>query len=150
MLAEDGLVGLDMFDPDHSDLLLLDLNLPGKGGWDVVERITSVSPLLPIIVITGQPNQCEMATAAGVGALMGKPLDVPFLLQTITELLDEPAEQRLERLVGRLNHLRLSPPCNVQAAVATNKRVTTTASRKRPGKDDPRLESARLSPELTR
>src|SRR5664279_1298420 len=88
LLAEDGLVGLDMFDPAQTDLLLLDLNLPGKCGWDVVERITSVSPLLPIIVITGQRNQCEMATAAGVGALMGKPLDVPFLLQTITELLD--------------------------------------------------------------
>jgi DNA-binding response OmpR family regulator len=108
VLAADGQEGIDKFDPEHIDLLLLDLNLPRKGGWDIFERITSINSLLPIIIITGRENQYDMAAAAGAGALMEKPLDVPFLLQTITELLTEPPETRIERLAGLHNCVWLS------------------------------------------
>jgi DNA-binding response OmpR family regulator len=100
VLAADGQEGLERFDPERIDLLLLDLNLPARSGWDLFERITSINPLLPIIMITGRDNQWELASAAGVGALMEKPLDVPFLLQTMTALLAEPAEVRLNRVAG--------------------------------------------------
>jgi len=96
----DGLEALDELDRNSIDLLLLDLNLPRKSGWDVFERVTSTNPLLPIIIITGKDEQLKMAAAAGVGALMEKPLDVPLLLKTITELLAEPPDTRLKRLVG--------------------------------------------------
>lgn len=99
-LAANGREGLDQFDPANVDLLLLDLNLPQKSGWDLFERFSSMNPLIPIIIITGRDNQYKLAAAAGVGALMEKPLDVPLLLQTITALLAEPAETRLKRLVG--------------------------------------------------
>jgi two-component system response regulator RegX3 len=99
-LAANGQEGLDEFDPAHVDLLLLDLNLPAKSGWDLFERFSFINPLLPIIIITGRDNQYKMAAAAGVGALMEKPLDVPLLLQTISALLAEPVEDRLKRLVG--------------------------------------------------
>jgi DNA-binding response OmpR family regulator len=99
-LAANGQDGLDQFDPAHVDLLLLDLNLPGKSGWDLFEQFSSINPLLPIIIITGRDNQYRLAAAAGVGALMEKPLDVPLLLQMIAALLAESAEIRLKRLVG--------------------------------------------------
>ena len=99
-LAANGQEGLDQFDPAHVDLLLLDLNLPAKSGWDLFERFSFINPLLPIIIITGRDNQYKLAAGAGVGALMEKPLDVPLLLQTIAALLAEPAETRLKRLVG--------------------------------------------------
>jgi hypothetical protein len=47
------------------------------------------------------PDQYPFALAAGVAALMEKPLDLPLLLQTIDELLVEPMEARLSRLTGR-------------------------------------------------
>jgi two-component system, LuxR family, response regulator TtrR len=99
-LAANGQEGLDKFDPARVDLLLLDLNLPAKSGWDLFERFSFINPLLPIIIITGRDNQYKLAAAAGVGALMEKPLDVPVLLQTIAALLAEPAEIRLRGLVG--------------------------------------------------
>ena len=80
LLAADGSEALDRFNPAEIDLLLLDLALPMKSGWDVFERMTSINPLLPIIIITGRDGQRDLAAAAGVGALMEKPLDVPLLL----------------------------------------------------------------------
>ena len=109
LLAADGQEALERFDPREIDLLLLDLTLPVKSGWDVFERMTSLNPLLPIIIITGRDRQRDLATAAGVGALMEKPLDIPLLLQTITELLAEPVESRLKRLAGVEESLRHFP-----------------------------------------
>jgi DNA-binding response OmpR family regulator len=100
-LAANDQEGLEQFDSASIDLVLLDLNLPAKSGWDVFERFTSLNPLVPIIIITGRNHQDKLAAAAGVGALMEKPLNVPLLLRTITALLAEPAESRLKRLVGR-------------------------------------------------
>jgi DNA-binding response OmpR family regulator len=110
MLAADGQEGLEQFDSQHIDLLLLDLNLPAKSGWDLFERFSSTNPLLPIIIITGRHNQYNLAAAAGVGALMEKPLDVPLMLQTIAALLVEPPEARLKRLVGLNSDVRYAPP----------------------------------------
>lgn len=88
------------FNPRQIDLLLLDLNLPIQDGWDAFERITNEAPALPIIITTGEASQYDIAMAAGVGALMEKPLDAPQLLQTIRELLAEPKLARLRRLCG--------------------------------------------------
>ena len=75
--------------------------MPVKGGWDTFERLTAANPALPIIVITARPNQLFTAAGAGVGALLEKPLDFPRLLKTIQELLAEPIETRLARMVGK-------------------------------------------------
>jgi len=83
------------------DLVLLDLNMPVKNGWDTFERLTAANPLVPVIVITGRPNQLFTAVGAGVGALLEKPLDIPRLLQTVSALLTESVEVRLARLAGR-------------------------------------------------
>ena len=54
---------------------------------------------MPVIMITARPHQPEQGKAAGVDALMEKPLDLPLLLQTIRELLDE-ADQRRAGMVS--------------------------------------------------
>jgi DNA-binding NtrC family response regulator len=46
------------------------------------------------------------AAAAGVGALMEKPLDATQLLQTIEQLLAESKEDRLRRLCGHKRDTR--------------------------------------------
>ena len=85
-------------------IALLDLNMPVKGGWDTFEQLTAINPLLPIIVITARTGQYPMATAAGVAALMEKPLDIPLLLETMRKLLAEPAGVRLARIAGQAPH----------------------------------------------
>ena len=85
-------------------IVLLDLNMPVKGGWDTFEQLTAINPLLPIIIITARPDQHALADAAGVAALMEKPLEIPLLLETMRKLLAEPPEMRLARIAGRNPH----------------------------------------------
>ena len=79
------------------DLLLVDLNMPLKNGWATLDRLIEVNPSLPVLIVTGQPNQSEMAEAAGVSALVEKPIDVPALLQLIHTLLAGAVESRGRR-----------------------------------------------------
>jgi CheY-like chemotaxis protein len=101
IVAANGREAIERFGKGHFDIALLDLNMPVKGGWDTFERLTTIHPLLPIIVITARPDQYPLAVAAGVGALMEKPLDLPLLLRAIEDLLGEPVEARLSRLSGK-------------------------------------------------
>src|ERR1700747_706172 len=101
VVAKNGREAIEHFREQHIDVALLDLNMPVKGGWEAFERLTTIHPLLQVIVITARPDQYPLAIAAGVAALMEKPLDLPLLLQTIDELLVEPVEKRLSRLAGR-------------------------------------------------
>lgn len=114
VLAADGKEALKQFVSQPIDLMVLDLGLPFQTGWDVFEHITHKNPLLPIIVITGQSEQYKAAAAAGVGALMEKPLDAGELLRVIAELLAEPKEVRLQRLTGHGGELRHIPARNAE------------------------------------
>jgi DNA-binding response OmpR family regulator len=92
--AENGQEAIEKFKSDKIDLVLLDLGLPVKDGRETMVWLTEVNPLLPVIIITGQNKQRELAEKLGADALMEKPLDVPRLLRTIHELLNETPEDR--------------------------------------------------------
>jgi DNA-binding response OmpR family regulator len=109
MLAADGQEAIDRFSPDRIDLLILDINLPNKGGWEVFEDLTRSDPCLPIIIVTGLANQCELAVIEGVAALMEKPVAPSVLLEITQRLLAEPKEDRLRRLRGQLFDTRYVP-----------------------------------------
>lgn len=107
--AANGQEALDLAATAEPNLVLLDLNLPVKNGWDTFERLTAERPILPVVIITARPNQLFTALGAGAGALMEKPLDFPTLLQTIRALLDEPVELRLARLSGERADFHYAP-----------------------------------------
>jgi CheY-like chemotaxis protein len=99
-MAGDGAEALRGLEEGGIDLVLLDLNLPVTSGWDVFERMTVISPFLPIIIITARPDQYELAAAAGATAIMEKPLCLPLLVETIDRLLHEGFEKRVRRILG--------------------------------------------------
>jgi two-component system response regulator MprA len=104
--------GMEATDPARGrgiDLVLLDLNLPKRDGWDTFELLTRQNPRLPVMIITARSNQLFPALAAGAGALMEKPLDFPKLLQTIRDLIAEPVEARLARLTGKPGEFHYLP-----------------------------------------
>lgn len=107
--AADGLEALESVKCKAPNLVLLDLNLPFQDGWGTFERLTTEIPSLPIIIITARPNQLFPALAAGAGALMEKPLELPKLLRTIRDLLAEPITNQMARMTGQASEFHYLP-----------------------------------------
>ena len=124
--AESGEEAIEKFQSDKIDLLLLDLGLPVKDGWDTLAWLAGVNPLLPIIIITGRFKQRELAEKAGADALMDKPLDVPRLLQTVRELISEPIESRVQRANTRIPGFRYFSCDNELFIKSLNERFTSS------------------------
>ena len=108
-LAADGFEAVDRFFSEPIDLLLLDLNMPGKDGWAACENITRRNPYVPTIIMTGLPDQFSIASAVGAGALVEKPLDPEELLSLIEGLLDEPRSNHWLRRRSWLQDARSVP-----------------------------------------
>jgi len=113
--AENGQQALDLANHMAVNLVLLDLNMPVKNGWNTFEQLTREHPTIPIIIVTARPNQVFTAVSAGAGALMEKPVDIPVLLQAMRKLLAESAEQRLARLVGKTTDFYYKPAAERRA-----------------------------------
>jgi DNA-binding NtrC family response regulator len=84
-MAADGREGLDLLTRNAYDLLLLDLALPGETGIDLLPRIKSLAPDLPVIMITayGTVNNVVDAIHAGAANFIQKPWDNEKLLADI-------------------------------------------------------------------
>jgi DNA-binding NtrC family response regulator len=84
-LAGDGFAGLDQLTRNTYDLLLLDLALPGESGIDLLPRIKSLVPDLPVIMITayGTVGNVVDAIRAGASNFVQKPWNNEKLLADI-------------------------------------------------------------------
>jgi len=90
--AKDGQEALEACHTGRVDLVLLDLSQPAETGWRTFQRLSSEHPSLPVILIVGQPEQTIPARLKGLAALLEKPLDLPKLLRTIHNMLEQPGQ----------------------------------------------------------
>ncbi len=99
--APDGQAGLDLLARHAYDLLLLDLALPGESGIDLLPRIKSLVPDLPVIMITayGTVGNVVDAIRAGASNFVQKPWDNEKLLADIRAAIGlNRAEQEVVQL----------------------------------------------------
>src|SRR5579875_3354317 len=99
--ARDGGSGLDLLTRHPFDLLLLDLALPGETGIDLLPRIKSLAPALPVIMITayGTVGNVVDAIRAGAANFVQKPWDNEKLLVDIrTAIGRSRAEEEVQQL----------------------------------------------------
>ena len=106
--AANGHEALQKFRQESMDIVLLDLNMPVKSGWDTFEGLTTVNPFLPIVIITARADAHSEAATRGIAALMQKPLNIPALLKKMRDLLAEAAVKRLLRNVDEGRQTRQS------------------------------------------
>ena len=97
------------------DVALLDLNLAGESGLDLIERMHCSRPTTPIIIITARPDKYRSTAGAGCHKVMCKPLDLPLLLATVTNLI---AEGEAQRSIGT-KHKNVRPTCETRKADST-------------------------------
>ena len=57
IFAKTGREAAAKFIADVPDLVLLDLNMPDRDGWDAFDLMNQTHPMVPVIVITARPQQ---------------------------------------------------------------------------------------------
>jgi two-component system, LuxR family, response regulator FixJ len=77
---------LTKFKPDRKDLLVLDLNLPGMNGIDLLKKLIPNENQLSVIVVTAndETQSREYCRKFGVKAFLRKPVDAEALLDIIS------------------------------------------------------------------
>lgn len=91
LTAHDGNEGVMKIERDAPDLVLLDLVMPRRSGFAVLESITDKKPRTPrIIMVTGntEPKYRELAMERGVDRFVPKPYHIEELVEVVQELLE--------------------------------------------------------------
>jgi DNA-binding response OmpR family regulator len=89
--ARDGLEALARVEQDHPDLMLLDLVMPRRSGFTVLERMQRTGMRGPrIIMMTGTDEQKhrDVAASRGVSVFLSKPFEMEQLLLEVDAILN--------------------------------------------------------------
>jgi DNA-binding NtrC family response regulator len=94
--AESGYNAIEIIEKDDFDVLLLDLNMPGLAGMDVLKRVKTFEMPAEVIVLTGHATVPSAVEAMKLGAydFIAK----PFKIEELKAVIDKAYEKR--RLYG--------------------------------------------------
>jgi DNA-binding response OmpR family regulator len=90
VLAYDSVQAFIMASKEKPDLIILDIMIPGGGGFVVAERLkqSTATHHIPIIFLTGIPGGEERAYQLGASGYVMKPYHPDELIQTIHRALE--------------------------------------------------------------
>jgi DNA-binding response OmpR family regulator len=90
VLASDSVQAFMMANKEKPDLIILDIMIPGGGGFVVAERLkqSQITHRIPIIFLTGIPGGEEKAHQLGVSGYVMKPYHPDELMETIHRALE--------------------------------------------------------------
>ncbi|MHB8900064.1 MAG: response regulator transcription factor [Thermoguttaceae bacterium] len=89
--ARDGTQGLAMSIRENPDLMILDMMMPKRSGFLVLEKLQRIrEEMLPVIMITANEGNRHRALAEmlGVAAYLHKPFPMDMLLGTVARVLE--------------------------------------------------------------
>jgi two-component system nitrogen regulation response regulator GlnG len=101
MVAHDGETALQMLPVRTPDLMLVDVNMPGLDGMEVLKRVKETDPDLPVVMITAFAEIPASVAAMKAGAFdyLPKPFDHSEVLRVVRAALAE--RQRRRRTSAR-------------------------------------------------
>ncbi len=100
LLAESGRRAIDELSKNHVDVVLLDILLPDIDGIDLLRRIKSEDPGIPVVVMSGHGTIETAVKAIKLGAhnFLEKPLSIDELLISVENALRMEALDRTAKL----------------------------------------------------
>jgi two-component system response regulator CpxR len=86
-LALDGEEALEAVQDGEPDVMVLDLNLPGIGGMEVLRKVKKAYPGVQVVILTGHgtDKQAEQARRLGAYAYLQKPVELHRLSEILRE-----------------------------------------------------------------
>ncbi|MBQ6010426.1 MAG: response regulator transcription factor [Kiritimatiellae bacterium] len=87
--CKDGNEALSAFAQRRPDLLILDVMMPGKSGFDVCVEVRRSDPTVPIIFLTAKTSEADVVIGLGLGAddFIPKPFRIRELLARVSAAL---------------------------------------------------------------
>jgi signal transduction histidine kinase len=120
------------FKAEDLDVAVIDINLPGKNGVQLLQQISSAEVYVPVIMITGEPNLSVLPEIVRAGAydFVAKPITKDVLLNVVgraaekKRLTDE--KRRLEEEIKRYaEELEMRVAERTAELVETHQRLVT-------------------------
>lgn len=87
--AEDGIMGITMVHREKPDLILLDIMLPGKNGYEICKELRDEGNNTPIIMITAKTEEIDKVMGLEYGAddYISKPFGIREMMARIKAVL---------------------------------------------------------------
>ena len=89
--VSDGDQAIDRIESEPPDIVLVDVGMPGRSGYEVAHHIKQSPRLqhIPVLLLTGafEPVDQAKATAAGCNGVLAKPFEPQLVIARVKELL---------------------------------------------------------------
>jgi DNA-binding NtrC family response regulator len=90
--TENGMMASDLLEKNDYDVLLLDLNLPGLGGMDLLKKIKTLAMPVEVIILTGHATVSAAVEAMKLGAY--DYLTKPFQVEELKVVIEKAYEKK--------------------------------------------------------
>jgi CheY-like chemotaxis protein len=96
--VSDGDQAIERIEADPPDIVLVDIGMPGRTGYEVAQHIKQSPRLsrIPVLLLTGafEPIDHEKATAVGCDGVLAKPFEPQMVIARVNELLGRSAAEQ--------------------------------------------------------
>ncbi|MEO3408504.1 response regulator transcription factor [Mucilaginibacter sp. CAU 1740] len=118
-LASNGVEGWNLFHHTKPDVCVIDIMMPRKDGYSLVEDIRKIDEFIPIIFLTAKTQISDIVKGFDVGAddYLKKPFSMEELIARLKSLVrrrnykDIPATKSLDTTLFRLGHFTFDNGC---------------------------------------
>jgi len=89
--AESGEKALEILEHSYTDVVLLDVKMPGMDGIETLRRIRAMKPLVEVVLLTGHASVDSGIEGMKLGAFdyLMKPIDLEPLLEKLTDAYEK-------------------------------------------------------------
>lgn len=84
-IAYNGQEALDFTEQEDTEVMILDLKMPGIDGFEVLKKIKQSKPDIEVIILTGHGTEADKKTCMDLGAFayLQKPADIDLITDTM-------------------------------------------------------------------
>ncbi|WP_457551780.1 response regulator [Desulfobacula sp.] len=95
-IAYNGQEALDFTDQEDTEVMILDLKMPGIDGFEVLKKIKQTKPDIEVIILTGHGTEKDRQTCMDLGAFayLQKPADIDLITDTMKRAYEKIAVRR--------------------------------------------------------
>lgn len=93
--ASDGVKAMEILQTQKAGIVLLDIDMPGSNGLDVLKEIHSAFPGIEVVMLSGNASVEDVKTAKerGAAGYIVKPFNVNSVIQNINHAIQHAVEK---------------------------------------------------------